>query len=216
MAKLLLIPTQPELAVLQPLLDEAARLRGWSMELCGFGPIAAAARTAFLIARNQPARVLLLGIAGTYRSQVPIGTATMFDHVACYGVGVGTGEHHQAAGDLGWPQRQEPVPSCAIGDVLPLDQGNDHTPSGHGHLLTCCAASATAEDIQCRTRQHPQATAEDMEGFGVALACELSGVRLQIARGISNLAGDRNKDNWLIAGALQAVAELALSIIEQE
>lgn len=216
MANLLLIPTQPELTVLQPLLDEATGRHGWSIELCGFGPIAAAARTAQVIARQQPQRVLLMGIAGTYQSHHAIGTAAVFEDVACYGVGSGSGDQHQAAGELGWLQWQDAGSPDKIGDVISLDHaGAQGLPSG-GHLLSCCAASASGADVQRRTRRHPEATAEDMEGFGVALACELAGVPLHIARGISNHAGDRNKDNWHIASALEAVAELALTIIAEE
>lgn len=216
MTKLLLIPTQSELSVLQPLLADAARTGGWSLELCGFGPIAAAARTSLLIAQHQPRRVLLIGIAGVYARHHEIGTAASFAHVACYGVGSGTGDQHLTAGDLGWPQWQEGDSSRTIGDVISLAQADTSGQPAGGQLLTCCSTAATATDVACRTRRFPQATAEDMEGFGVALACELVGVRLQIARGMSNHAGDRNKDNWQIAAALRAVAELALNIIARE
>jgi futalosine hydrolase len=219
LANLLLIPTQPELIVLQPLLAEATQRFGWSIELCGFGPIAAAARTAEEIARSQPQRVLLLGIAGTYCRDQPdhaIGTAAVYEHVACYGVGVGTGDHHQAASELGWLQWQNGNSTRTIGDVISLGKSNARRLASGGYLLSCCAASDCEADVAERTRRHPEATAEDMEGFGVALACELAGVPLHIARGISNHAGDRNKDNWHIETALQAAAELALKIIAEE
>ena len=77
MANLLLIPTQPELNVLQPLLGDVAQ-SDWSIALCGFGPIAAAARTSQLIARQQTSRVLLVGVAGTYNPQQSLGTALEF------------------------------------------------------------------------------------------------------------------------------------------
>lgn len=186
------------------------------MQLCGFGPIASAARTAQEIARCQPQRVLLLGIAGTYfpdQSDYAIGTAAVYDDVACFGVGVGTGDQYQSAAELGWLQWQEPTSTRTIGDVISLRSSIEQGLIGGGHLLSCCAASAGAADVQQRMRAHPEATAEDMEGFSVALACELSGVPLDIARGISNHAGDRNKDNWRIETALEAAAELALKII---
>ena len=216
MANLLLIPTQPELNVLQPLLGKAARRHNWSIELCGFGPIAAAARTSQLVSHQHPDRVLLIGVAGTYDPGQPLGVAVEYGHVACYGIGAGTGEHHQSASDLGWPQWQAVDSSRKIGDPISLDDdGRQGHPNG-GNLLTCCSASTTLEDVQHRTRLHPEATAEDMEGFGVALACELISVRLQIARGISNIAGDRNQEHWQFRAALEAVGELALSIIDKE
>lgn len=216
MANLLLIPTQPEWTVLQPLLIDAARSGDWSIELCGFGPIAAAARTSLLIARDRPRRVLLTGIAGAYAPRLAIGAAAVFDHVACYGVGAGAGDQHQTAGDLGWPHWQGAASSSVIGDMIALDPGGEPGLPDGGLLLTCCSAAAAAEDVQRRMRKYPRATAEDMEGFGVALACGLAGVPLQIARGISNQAGDRNQANWQVSAALRAVAELALTIIAKE
>ena len=63
-----------------------------------------------------------------------------------------------------------------------------------------------------RLAKHPEAAAEDMEGFGVAVSCVLADVPLQIIRGISNRAGDRDKRHWDIEGALHAAAALALKI----
>lgn len=80
-------------------------------------------------------------------------------------------------------------------------------------LLTACAASATADDAALRRHIFPAAVAEDMEGFGVALACRLSGIPLGIVRGISNTAGDRDKARWQIEPALAAAADLAAEIL---
>jgi futalosine hydrolase len=55
--------------------------------------------------------------------------------------------------------------------------------------------------------------AEDMEGFAVALACRLVGVPLDIVRGISNDAGDRDKVRWQVPQALRAAADLAALIL---
>lgn len=76
----------PHLAALPP--NHAA------VELCGFGIVAAAARTAQLLAALRPERVILVGIAGGLDDRLAIGEATLFDSVACHGIGVGSG---------GWP-----------------------------------------------------------------------------------------------------------------
>jgi futalosine hydrolase len=81
-------------------------------------------------------------------------------------------------------------------------------------LLTACAASATAADVARRTSLFPVAAAEDMEGFGVALACRLAGVPLTIIRGISNTAGDREHARWRMPEALAAAAALAMQALE--
>lgn len=108
-----MVPTLSELRVLQPLVRPAGNISPWRIQRCGFGPIAAAARTAQLIAATEPTEVLLVGIAGSLtptasstspeiRAAPEIGTACRFDSVGCYGVGAGSGPDHQTAAELGW------------------------------------------------------------------------------------------------------------------
>lgn len=207
---LLLVPTAGERHVLAAALGDSRRI-----ELCGFGPIAAAARTAALLAEHAPAGVLLAGIAGRFDERLAIGSAYLFSEVACHGVGAGSGAAFEPAAVLGWPQwpGDPPGGEAAIGDVITCKPAAAPAPPAAGLLLTACAASADAADVAVRRRLFPTAVAEDMEGFGVALACRLAGVPLAIVRGISNDAGDRDKRRWQIGPALEAAASLARSFI---
>lgn len=216
---LILVPTEMERRGLEPMLAAAA-VRGCRVELCGFGPVAAAARTAQLLAEHAPDRVLLVGIAGSLDDRLAIGSAHRFDRVACYGVGAGSGVDFVPAGALGW--RQWPGDADAapdqtgsqIGDVIAC------AVSGAGGwradvLLTACAAAANAEDVRLRRQVFPDAVAEDMEGFAVAFACRLKVVPVEIVRGISNRAGDRDKARWQVAAALEAAGRLAVEIMAE-
>jgi futalosine hydrolase len=212
---LVIVPTEPERRLLTPAL--AAGLgSSVPMELCGFGPVAAAARTAALIAAHAPSRVLLVGIAGRLDARLDIGAAYRFDRVACYGVGAGSGDGFVPAEALGWSQwpGDPPDPAAAVGDMIELPAHVGGVPA-HGLLLTACTASATAEDVLRRMKLFPAAVAEDMEGFAVALACRLAGVPLTIIRGISNTAGDRDHARWRVPEALAAAAALSLQTLEE-
>lgn len=212
---LVLVPTGAERTLLAPALDAggAGRQR---IELCGFGPVAAAARTATLIAAHAPARVMLVGIAGRYDDRLEIGAAYRFDHVACFGVGAGSGEQFLPADTLGWQQwpGDPPAPDTAIGDGLDCGWTTAVSVPSGGLLLSACAAAANPGDVALRTKLFPNAAAEDMEGFAVALACRLAGVPLEIVRGISNTAGDRDHAHWQIPQALAAAAALTRRILE--
>ena len=76
--------------------------------------------------------------------------------------------------------------------------------------------SAQRQQAAQRQLRYPEAVAEEMEGFGVAMACRLAGVPLRIVRGISNHAGNRNLAEWQIEEALAAAAELASELIAAE
>ena len=54
--------------------------------------------------------------------------------------------------------------------------------------------------------RHPDVPVEEMEGWGVALACRRAGVPLMIVRAVSNAAGDRDPSHWDAEGAMEALA----------
>jgi futalosine hydrolase len=213
MRTLLLVPTQLERQGVEPIVARALD-RDDRMELCGFGPVAAAARTATLLERHRPDRVVLVGIAGSLDARLAIGSAYRFTQVACFGIGIGSRDDFVPAGVLGWPQWPGDVTdgSPAIGDVITCADESAMAAEAR-LLLTACAASAGADDVRARTRLFPAAVAEDMEGFAVAFACRLRGVPCGIVRGISNAAGDRDHVRWQTAAALRAAAELALQVM---
>jgi futalosine hydrolase len=212
---LILIPTEPERRLLAPHLaalppDDVA------VELCGFGIVAAAARTAQLLAALRPEKVILVGIAGRLDDRLAIGAATLFDSVACHGIGVGSGPDFIPAGTLGW--RQWPgnsgEPASAIGDVLPCAVPAGGNLPRERLLLTVTAAAAGPDDVSFRKAIYPEASAEEMEGFAVALACRLFRIPCTIVRGISNTAGDRDKAHWQMEAPLAAAADLVLRLLE--
>jgi len=212
-ARLLLIPTSAEAARL-------ADLGGWptgcaQVELCGFGPVAAAARASQLCALLRPRRVLLVGIAGSYDpARWPIGGAAEFAAVGCDGIGAGEGAVFRGPHALGFPQWPGDGAQAAIDErieLAPLDAAR-----AAPLLVTTCAA-ADGEAMAARRRaRFPGAAGEDMEGFGVALACALHGVPLSIVRGFSNAVGERDPSRWKIPLALGAARALALALCERE
>ena len=212
---ILLVPTELERGLIAPAVAAACGSAIRS-ELCGFGPVVAGARTAQLIAEHRPDSVLLVGIAGRYADRLAIGQAYAFERVACHGIGAGTGDAFVPAETLGWPQwpGDESDPATRIGDSLSCTTGRlPAAVARAGLLLSACAASADEADVRSRLRLFPDAAAEDMEGFAVATACRLAGVPLDIVRGISNTAGDRDLSRWQIEAACRAAAALAATLL---
>lgn len=218
MTPLILTPTHLERRSLETTLSSPVRRADGLIEVCGFGPVAAAARTMQLIAMHRPTRVILVGIAGSLRPELEVGAARSFRQVWCDGIGVGTGAGHKSASEIGWSHwaagdSAEVVSPSGVGDVIPLSPSQAEVWELGGDLLTVCAASANASDVAMRVERYPDVIAEDMEGFGVAVACFFGGARLEIIRGISNRAGDREKKNWNIDGALHAASQLTLKAL---
>ncbi|XZE44531.1 futalosine hydrolase [Pirellulaceae bacterium SH467] len=195
--KLLLIPTAFERERLSLELRRAWTEQGNKIELCGFGMAIAGITTAMALQRWNPTEVVLLGIAGAYAEDLPIGSSVEFSRVTCYGVGVGTGESFVSAGDLNWHHWTGPP---EIADRI--DFGSD--PRCDAELLTVASAASDSEEVKRRMAKHPAAIAEDMEGFSVAAACRLTHIPLRIVRGISNRVGDRDHRHWEIERSLDA------------
>ena len=203
---LLLIPTEFERGFVAPLVEQLTADQDVAVAICGFGPVAAAARTAALISEHQPEHVVLVGIAGSYDA-LEVGQAYRFSSVGCYGVGVGSGASFQTAQKMGWAHWSGDQSQDPIGDVISIDDQDS------AQLLTVCAASENQTDVNQRRSLFPDAVAEDMEGFAVALACRLAKTRLTIVRGISNIAGDRDKSGWKIEQAITAAWKLAQQVV---
>ena len=207
---LLVSPTQHELALVEAELSVEER-QHILCRLCGFGPVAAASRTATLISLHRPNVVLLAGIAGSLDARCQIGSSYEFAAVRSYGIGIGTGENFQSAEDVGWKQwrgENEQSNGC-FGDVI--QRTNPQTESMQkgieGELLSVCAASSSPEEAEIRKKQFPAGMAEDMEGFAVAAACTMLKVPWIVIRGISNTAGNRDQSNWHTEEALHNVAK---------
>ncbi len=203
---LFVVPTEAERTLLSTaFLELGATALSQELKLCGFGPIVSAARTAALIAKHHPSQVVLLGIAGRLSSRLVVGQAYAFTEVICYGVGAGQGTHFVSASQMGFDQW--PI-QPGVQDCIALRNPSGRSSPAENQLLTACAASADLGEAECKSTAYPNAVAEDMEGFGVAAACRLEETPLTVIRGISNAAGDRDKQNWQIATALHAVAQL--------
>lgn len=208
---LLLVPTPLEWRHLEPLLAaKLTRSPHWQVQSCGFGPIAAAATTARLLAEDRPSQVCLVGIAGRYSNALRIGEAYWFRHVCQDGVGVGQANQYQSMSDLGWLPL-ETMRSLDNVDRLPVQlpehRDLEDAPVAPGWLISVACVSRDPSESRRRQERYADAVAEDMEGYAVALACREAGVPLSILRGISNDAGDRDHAHWKIATALAAVAE---------
>lgn len=198
---LLCVPTALELGRLRSASPSAVDPERWAgVEVVGFGPVAAAARTAQLVTQASPAAVLLVGIAGAYPGGPSMGEATWFGDAAMDGIGAGEGEGLILPSKMGFPQWPgSPAAPEPTFERAPL--------AGPGGLiLTVAAAADSAAMVEARASRFPGALAEDMETFGASLACGMAGVPLFALRGISNHAGDRDVGGWRIDDALAAVA----------
>lgn len=166
----------------------------------GVGPAAAAAGTARRLALAEAGGtpydgVVCAGIGGGFAGRVDIGDVV-----------VGTAS---VAADLGAdsPDGFLPVDTLGFGaGRLAADDGLVRVPFARtGEILTVATATGTAERAERLAAAHPNALAEAMEGFGVAVAAAGAGLPYAEIRAISNIIGPRDTGAWRFDTAFAAL-----------
>jgi futalosine hydrolase len=171
--------------------EELGHLHG---EVVGIGAIAAAARMAAILAVKRPTKVLLIGTASSYPGGPALG-----DVVTARRVGTSASV---AVMGLGYVPRPPSPLVCDpfILHILGLDSVD---------VLT---ASAVTTDSVLAGRLSDGWQIEQMEAFGVALACAQADVPFAGIFGIASQAGPEAHIQWLSHRAeAQEAARLAVA-----
>jgi futalosine hydrolase len=202
------------LLVLVPSQIEAARMAlpdrpGVDVLTCGVGQLNAALRTAERLRQGDVTRGLLIGLGGSRdHRRMPLGTLAVGTSVRDQAFGVGHGRAFLGLDELSLP------PADGAPTVLELED-----PGVPGAvpcvIASVAAASATVSQATTWRRRHPDALVEEMEGYGVALACRRAGVPVSILRAISNVAGDRDKANWQLTASFRALDAALVAFLQK-
>jgi futalosine hydrolase len=187
----------------------------------GFGKVNAAATIAALAERFVLGQVWHLGCAGAYvGGPLAIGDVLISTQCLCGDEGILETEGERPQSAIGIPLVMAAGTSYC--DALPVDEkllawsrsivpAGRHTNSEasqsdttssqeafrvvYGRSLTVSLVSGDPNVAAQRFLRH-QALAEGMEGSAVAQVCQRFGIPMLECRGISNQAGDRDKEHW--------------------
>jgi futalosine hydrolase len=116
-------------------------------------------------------------------------------------------------GRYGQPESAHPVPA-----TKPPGMDSDDNPETHdfglyyGPSVTVAMVSGDPPTATARFGRY-QGWAENMEGSAVAQTCLRFGVPMLECRGISNLAGDRNKANWQMEKSIAHCHGIVLDLL---
>ncbi len=182
---------------------------GWSgpAHAVGVGSAAAAAGTARLLAQGRYDAVICAGIGGGFAGRVePGGTALATVSIAA-DLGADAPDGFIPLSTLGFGDERAPVDPAlleALREALPHAVG--------GPVLTVNTVTGTVTGTESLLGRHPDAVAEAMEGYGVALAAAGAGTRFAEIRTIANAVGPRDRAAWRIPAALAALTEAARAL----
>ncbi|MEU4527257.1 futalosine hydrolase [Micromonospora ureilytica] len=181
----------------------------------GVGPAVAGAATARLLALAEAAgrpyrAVVSAGVAGGFTGRVEVGDTVLGTASIAADLGAESPDGFIPVDELGMP-----LAMLGAGSRMPADPGllaalRAALPTATaGPVLTVSTVTGTTTSTDELRRRHPEAVAEAMEGYGVAVAAAQAGVPFAELRTISNPIGPRDRDAWRLHEALAALTAAA-------
>jgi futalosine hydrolase len=169
------------------------------VEAVGAGPAAAAAGTARLLATGRYRGVVSAGIAGGFAGRAPVGATVLGARSIAADLGAESPDGFLPIEELGFGR------GVVESDVDLIKSLAAALPEAIvGDVLTLATVTGTAATAQRLAERFPQAVAEAMEGFGVAIAAgDLPFAEL---RAISNPVGPRDRAAWRLKEAFAALS----------
>ncbi|MFT9846721.1 futalosine hydrolase [Aneurinibacillus sp. REN35] len=177
---------------------------GFDVLVAGVGPAAAAASTAIALASDIYALVINVGIAGGFVGRADVGSLVVADEIVAADLGAQTPDGFISVDELGFGSARVPVDLVLAKQLAAVlnEAGLLVTTGAVLSVSTVTGTAATAAELSARI---PGAAAEAMEGYGVAIAAQQSGVPVLELRAISNPVGPRDRTAWRMKEALQAL-----------
>lgn len=187
--------------------------RRFDVMVAGIGPVAAAAKTAKVLAASEYdyGLVVSAGIGGGFPGEAGVGSLVVAGEMVAADLGAETPDGFISLDELDLGVTRIPV-DVGLVDGLTKALLTAGFPVKTGPVLTVSTVTGTAESAAKLAARVPGATAEAMEGYGVALAAHLHGVPALEIRAVSNLVGPRDRAAWRIKEALE-VLEAAGSVL---
>ncbi|WDZ86454.1 futalosine hydrolase [Micromonospora cathayae] len=184
----------------------------------GVGPAVAAAATARLLALAEAAGrpyagVVSAGVAGGFAHRVPVGGTVLATRSVAADLGAESPEGFIPVDELGMTPEQLGVASAVEADPALLAALRAALPDAVvGAVLTVSTVTGTATSTRALAARHPDAVAEAMEGYGVAVAAAQAGLPFVELRTVSNPIGPRDRGSWRLREALTALGPAATAL----
>jgi len=193
------------------------RQRQVALVACGVGKASAAAAIGWFSATLHPSACLMTGIAGAYVGAfVPVGAAVCAASETDLDAGVAYRGVVASLAEIPLPRvpADDDSERSELFEVFPTDPRWTEALSGACGTVPVPFATSDAIagdlDVAAGRAERSGAAVESMEGAGAALACARLGLPFAQVRGVSNVAGVRDKAAWNVRAAVRAASDAVL------
>jgi len=199
------VSTPLEGALLEAALRSDAPPESVHLLRTGVGAVNAAIALTSYLERQRPDRILVCGIGGAYPDSGLAPGEVVCAETECYGdLGAASPEGFLDMRALGFPLVAAPEP---IFNVFPLQLFPSARRARFVTVNTCTGSEEVAREMVTRT---DGGAVESMEGAAIAHVAAIYGIPAGEIRGISNIAGRRDRAAWRVKEAATAAQEALL------
>ncbi len=186
---------------------------GFDVVVAGVGSAVVAAKTATELCHAKYSLVINAGIAGGFAGKAEIGSIVVASEIVAADLGTESADGFISLDELKLGSTRIPVERGLVNRLMKGLHDRDIMAQA-GPILTLSTVTGTAEGASILAERVAGATAEGMEGYGVAVAAKQFGIPVIEIRSISNMVGPRDREAWRIKEALAAL-EKASSILPE-
>lgn len=185
----------------------------FDVRIAGVGPAAAAASTAYQLAEKNYDLVISAGIGGGFVPTANIGDVVVANQLIYADLGAESPDGFISVDELGFGSSRLETENSLVERVVAAFQRTGLTVV-NGNVLTVSTATGTADTAVLHKERFPEAAAEAMEGYGVAIAAVMKQLPVLEIRTISNAVGPRDREAWRIREALEALEAASRALLE--
>jgi futalosine hydrolase len=197
-------------AILRGLGDNSS----FDVVLAGVGPIAAGIQTTKAMLEKDYDLVINMGIAGGFRGRADVGSIVIAEEIVSADLGAESPERFITLDELGFGASTRIKAENERVELLVKAMSSNGLAVQQGTILTLSTVTGTETTTNELLRREPNAVAEAMEGYGVAMAAKEFGKPVLEIRSISNPIGPRDRSAWRMKEALDTLVAASKVIAE--
>ena len=179
----------------------------------GIGMLASAVSLTRLVSEEKPDLIIQLGIAGTFNARLPLGNVVLVKEEILGDMGVEEEGKWKDIFDLKlekssyhpFEKRKLPNPWLTTYNLLKLPELCS---------ITVNEITTHPKRIELLTKKY-NPELESMEGASLHYVCREANIPFIQMRAISNYIGERNKANWKMKEALEAINDTLLQYLDK-